>query len=651
MHKTIFMRVAATALLILSFISAFAQGTKYHTTDKRAEKYYEEARQYLKRAQFREAMEPLQDALDKDPNFIEVWLAMGSANYRLGRDSMTLLTLHKAIEIDPDYHKSTYAYYLIGEIYFKQSNYNDAKSYLAHYLSREDSDLKRREQAEVMVDNCQYSLEAMAAPFDYNIQILPDHANYFKLQYFPVLSVDQQKIYFTRREGLSMRHDEDIYYCDKQSDGTWTVPQSISENINSDYNEGAASLSADGRMLVFTSCDGRRGYGSCDIYVSYKEGDEWSSPENIGPYINSEAWEAQPSLSADGRTIYFVSNRQGGHGRKDIWSSSKDEKGKWQPAENLGKQINTNKDEISPFIHANGESIYFSSNGRIGLGGLDIYMSEKIEGNWTEALNLSYPLNDAHDQVSLYISSDGEKGYYTIEKKKQNDFESRLYSFDLPDSFQVTHKSSYLRGTVSDAKTGKPLAANIKLYKLNDEEFFSELNSDRKTGGYTVVLSEGNQYGLYVSAQGYVFQDFSFAFDDIGEFDANLLDIKLEPVEVGITTVLGNIFFDFNEFTLQRKSLSELKEVYEFLRQNPNVQVEISGHTDNIGSAEYNMELSTKRAKSVYDFLIFKRIKPEQISYVGYGQDQPIAPNDNEENQSKNRRIEFKISSISVDSK
>ena len=227
----------------------------------------------------------------------------------------------------------------------------------------------------------------------------------------------------------------------------------------------------------------------------------------------------------------------------------------------------------------------------------------------------------------------------------------KLYSFDLPDSFQVSNKSSYLRGTVSDASSGAPLQADIKLYKLNNEKYFSELSSDKKTGTYTVVLSESNHYGLYVSATGYLFKDFSFSFEDIDQFDENLLDIKLEPVKVGAITVLGNIFFDFNEYSLQRKSMSELKEVYDFLRQNPNVKVEISGHTDNIGSAQYNMELSTKRAKSVYDFLLFKRIRPEQITYVGYGQDKPIAPNDNLENQSKNRRIEFKISSISSDTK
>ncbi|WP_422361880.1 OmpA family protein [Reichenbachiella sp.] len=641
------MRIAITTLFFLTCFSVFGQYTKYHTTDKRAEKYYEEARQYLKRAQFREAFEPLQDALDKDPNFIEVWLAMGSANYRLGRFDETLVALQKALEIDPDYSKSIYAYFLIGEIYFKQANYEEAKAYLAHYLSRDNTEIKKRQQAEVMVDNCQFALVAMEAPFEYNIQILPDHANSFALQYFPVLSVDQQTIYFTRREGLSVQQDEDIFYSDKLEDGSWSMPQSVSENINSAYNEGAASLSADGRMLVFTSCDGRRGFGSCDIYVSYKEGDNWSTPENMGNMINSAAWEAQASLSADGRTIYFVSNRQGGYGRKDIWSSSKNKKGKWGAAVNLGKKINTNKDEISPFIHANGESIYYSSNGKIGLGGLDIYMSEKTDSIWSDPVNLGYPLNDAHDQLSLYISSNGEKGYYTIEKKDRGSFESKLYSFDLPDSFRVSNRSSYLKGTVTDADTGTPLRANIKLYKLNNEKYYSELLSDMKTGDYTVVLSESNQYGLYISSPGYLFQDFSFSFDDIDAFDSNLLDVKLEPVKVGTTTVLGNIFFDFNEYSLQRKSMSELKEVYSFLKQNPQVKVEISGHTDNVGSADYNLELSTKRAKSVYDFLRFKRIGDEQISYKGYGQTLPIAPNDNLENQSKNRRIEFKILGIS----
>lgn len=641
------MRILLLLLISILSIAVQAQGVKYHTEDKKALKYYEEARQFLKRSQFREAMEPLQDAMDRDAEFIEVWLAFGSAYYRIGRDSLALHYLHGALGIDPDYRRSLYAYFVIGETYFGQADYQLAIDYLEHYLSIEGGDARNRDLSRDMIYSARFALKAMDNPFEYNIHVMADSANYFQLQYFPVLSVDQQTLYFTRRTGLQVNHDEDIYYASRINDG-WSQPRSISPMINSEYNEGAASLSADGRALVFTSCDGRRGFGSCDIYISYKQGDQWSKPENMGNMINSASWEAQPSLSADGRTIYFVSNRPYGYGGKDIWSATKDKDGQWDMAINLGREINTKKDEISPFIHANGETLYFSSNGLEGLGGLDIYMSEWMDSTWTDPVNLGYPLNDAHDQVSLYISSDGTNGCYTIEKEEKGVFESKLYAFDLPDSFRVTHESAYLKGNVTDAKTGKPLGAKIKIYQLNNESYFSKLASDTVNGEYTIVLTEGNQYGIYVECKGYLFADFSFSFDELIEFDVQILDVQLTPIDVGASVVLGNIFYGFDEHTLKRESISQLRTVYNFLRANPDVSVEIAGHTDNTGSAQYNLELSEKRAKSVYDFMIFKRIKKKQISYKGYGQANPIAPNDNLENQAKNRRIEFKISRITL---
>ena len=247
------MRIILLASFIFSFSSILAQGSKYHTENKKAEKYYEAARVLLKRAQFYEAMEPLQDALDKDPDFIEVWLAFGSANYRLNRDSLTLYYLNGALAIDPDYKKSIYAYFIIGETYFKQAKYQEATLYLEHYLSRDGAEERNRQQSRNMIVNANYAIKAMENPFEYNIRMMPAHANYFQLQYFPVLSVDQKKLYFTRREGLNVSNDEDIYYSERQISGEWSIPVSISDNINSEFNEGAASLSADGRTLVFTS--------------------------------------------------------------------------------------------------------------------------------------------------------------------------------------------------------------------------------------------------------------------------------------------------------------------------------------------------------------------------------------------------------------
>lgn len=644
-----------TFLLAFLFLglsqTSFAQYTKYHTDDKRALRDYEEAKVLLKRSQFREAMEPLLDAVEEDPDFIEAWLSLGSASYRLMWDSLTIAYFETAIKIDPDYKKSKYAYYAIGELKIKDADYQYALDYLEHYLRTAPSEPVKEKEARVMIKNCRFAIEALKHPFDYNIRELPTHANNFQLQYFPAYSVDQQTLYFTRREGFGYHNDEDIYYSEWDSTKIeWTVPKSISSNINSEYNEGAASLSADGRLLVFTSCDGRRGYGSCDIYVSEKEGDNWSKPMNMGKAINSTAWDAQPSLSADGRTILFVSNRPGGFGGKDIWISVKDTKGTWQPAFNLGKRVNTNKDEISPFLHANGETIYFASQGHEGFGGLDIFMSEiEKDSLWQFPVNLGAPLNDEKDQVSLHIASNGKEGVYTIEKTIDGDFQSGLYAFDLPDSFKVSNQSVYLKGKVTDKSNNKPLASNIKIFRLDDEKYYSELTSDKVNGSYTLVLTEGYEYGVYVSREGYLFKDFSFSLKDIDSFNQNLLNIELDPIRVGATSVLGNVFFDYDDYTLKESSLSELRIVYYFLKKNRNVVVEIGGHSDSKGAAAYNMTLSEKRAKTVYDFLLSKRVDPRQLTYKGYGQLKPLIEVDSGENEEENRRIEFKI--IKIDDK
>lgn len=635
-------------LLVFLFVftnTVLGQTVQYSSQDKKALKYYAEAAALLKRVQFREAIPPLTNAVDRDPNFIEAWLGLASAYNRLNQLDTSIYFYKRALEIDPDYKRSKGAYYKIGTSHYQKGEYQQAKEFLNQYLDRVPGHPKNEKASNRILADCQFAIEAIANPGAFNVTNLGPNANFFQMQYFPVLSVDQKQLFFTRREGYAIQQDEDIFYTIKDDKGEWSVPKSVSSNINTHFNDGACALSADGRTLVFTSCSGRQGYGSCDLYISKKEGDSWSKPQNMGRNINSEAWEAQPSLSADGRSIYFVSNRRGGFGGRDIWFAKMDRKGEWQPAENIGNDINTKKDEISPFIHANEEAIYFSSNGYVGMGGFDLYFTEKGDSTWTKPRNMGYPLNDFHDQISMYISSEGDKGYYAIEKRGR-ETSIQLYSFDVPEYLRVRKKSTYFTGTVVDAKTKVPLSADLKVYKLDNKKYYSSAKSDIKTGEYVVVLTEGNNYGIYVTKPGYLFQDFSFKYQDIASFDHNLLDIELQPIEVGAETVLGNIFFDFDDFELKKESESELRIVYNFMRKNRDVIVEISGHTDNKGNATYNQELSEKRAKTVYDFLVSKGISASRLTYKGYGQTRPRVTNDNSENQALNRRIEFKIVKI-----
>ncbi len=637
------MKKALLLPLLLCSITLLAQ-TKYATENKKALKYYEEARLFLKRTQFYEAIEPLSKAIVKDGNFIEAWLALGNAYTKTGEKEKGISAYEKSIAIDPTYTRSINTYFILGEIYYKSGLYSLAISYLQQYLKKNPKNSKSEKLSDKYISSSTYSLAAIQNPYEYNQVPLNDYANYLKLQYFPVLTVDEQTLIFTGRKGLRPRNDEDIYISRKDTLGNWSIPSSISNNINTPLNEGACTISADGRTLIFTACTGRKGYGSCDLFISYKIGETWTSPENMGETINSTSWDVQPSLSADGRVLYFVSTRKGGVGGKDIWKSEKNKKGRWQTPINLGNVINTPYDEISPFIHVNGETLFFSSKGHIGLGGYDIFKSEKhSDSTWTVPQNIGYPLNDKDDQVSLYISSNGKKGYYTVEKRTANDWDSKLYRFDMPSELSIQKESSFMTGTVRDAQTNEPLKADVKLYDLHSNEVKFNVSSDEKSGEYTVVLTQGNNYGMYVSKVGYLFQDFSFSYTSISDFNKKLLDLKLMPIRKGQNMVLSNLYFEFDRYELKQESYSELETLLEFLKNNKSIAIEIQGFTDNIGSDTYNIELSSKRAEKVYEYLIKKGVPKSRLKFQGFGSARPLYPNETEENRKKNRRIEFKI--------
>lgn len=628
---------------ILFSISSIAQ-VKYASENKKALKYYEEARLLMKRVQYYEALIPLNKAVEKDPNFIEAWTAIGTANLKIGENSKGIEAFEKSLQINPDYNWSLNSYFVLGEVHFKNAHYQESLDYLNDFLKRETKDISRTDKAKKYIQHANFSLEAINNPYEYNQRPLNDHANYLKLQYFPVLTVDEKTLIFTGRKGLKPYDDENIYISNKGDDGHWSIPGSVSNNINTPLNEGACTISADGRTLIFTACTGRKGYGSCDLYISYKIGDNWITPENMGPVINSSSWDVQPSLSADGRGLFFVSTRKGGIGGKDIWYAEKDKKGKWQSPVNMGDVVNSNEDEISPFIHVNGESLFFSSKGHLGMGGYDIFKTEKMNDSvWTVPINLGYPLNDHDDQVSLYISSSGETGYYTMEKRTTDDWNSWLYQFEMPKALTIQKKSTFMTGTVRDAITKKVLSSEIKLYDLNSGKIKSLVNSDVKNGQYTIVLTEQNEYGMYVSKEGYLFKDFSFTYSNIKTFDNELLEVELIPIKGGEHMILKNIYFEFDRFELKKESFSELEALLEFLKQNKSVKIEIQGFTDDKGAVDYNMTLSSNRAETVFDYLVDKGVSKNRLQYKGFGSKNPAFPNDTDDNRKKNRRIEFQI--------
>lgn len=615
------------------------------TKNRKAIELYTEADNFRVRGQFSQAIGLLNQAIQKDKEFVEAYYRLGIIYMTLKDFPQAIKNLEKGLSLTDDVRKQKIFWYDLGESYFTVGDYDKAEKILSDFLKAETYNKPKIERATLLMNNIGFARENQNSKSSYRQKPLSDTVNAFVMQYFPVLTADQEQLIFTRRMGGGPNDDEDLVISRKNSRGRWTVPESLSKNINSVLNEGTCTISADGRKLIFTSCVGRQGYGSCDLYQSVRIGEEWTKPENLGPAVNSPEWESQPSLSADGRTLYFISDRRGGVGRRDIWVSSLNEKGEWTRAKNVGKPVNTVYDEISPFIHVNNRILYFASNGLVGFGGYDIFFSERDTSSvWTSPRNIGSPVNNHEDQFSLFITADGKKGYYSHEEVKDAGYTtSRIFEMVIPEENQIRYKSNYVKGKVRDAGTRQPLAATIELINLETGETESLVSSDSVSGNYLIVLTQGADYALYVNRKDYLFRSLNFNYSAVKDYQPIVLDIDLEKAQEGTTAVLQNIFFDVDKYDLKEKSVTELKKILRFLRENPSLKVEISGHTDDTGSASYNTELSQKRAQAVHDYLLSNGIEAKRMIPKGYGSGRPIADNSTEEGRQKNRRIEFKL--------
>ena len=636
-------------VFLLICVDSFGQARKkapeYSVKNKKAIRFYQESENYFIRRQYGQAINLLEQAVAKAPEFSEAHIRLGTIYRALGEYDKALMHLERASEVTKKGELDAQALFSLGELYWQLGRYDEAEEHMKAFLSQNPKQRPLVNIANNIVEDAAFAKEQLKNPLPFTPEPLPETVNAHELQYFPVLTVDQKNLIFTRRiTSVPGGDDENLMISRKDEQGQWSPAESISPNINTKDNEGTSTISADGRTLIFTSCKGRQGYGSCDLYISRKTGDVWSEPRNLGPAINSRSWESQPSLSADGRTIYFVSNRTGGRGGNDIYVSTLDGSGEWSQPENLGGVINTPFDEVSPFIHANGQTLYFSSNGHKGMGGYDLFITEKEQEGWQRPRNMGYPINTHEDQVSLFVTADGKKGYYAFEERRNSRLDqSLIYQFDIPEQVQVRNRSNFVTGTVYDAVTRKPIGAEIILYDIIEDRIKSSVVSDPENGSYHIVLTEGSEYALYVNKKGYIFKSLAFNYGKNNTLDPIRIDIYLDPIRAGVTTTLNNIFFNTDQHQIQPKSETELKRVIQFMKENPEVKIEIAGHTDDIGNAAYNEQLSERRARAVYEYLVKEGVAPERLKAKGYGQVQPVVPNDSDENRQRNRRIEFRI--------
>jgi len=637
-------------IISLFFLQIFATqvfAQELHTTSKKAAKYYEDSKDYF-RTNLSKSVDLLEKAVELDPNFIEAHFALGNAYKLLTKDKPNALEEYefhyrKCLELAPTDRKMAPIYFEVGQLDFQEGDYKAAKEKFNIFLSYTMVNNSQTAMARKSIASCDYAEIGMKNPVEFKPYEVDVIINAFKLQYFPVLSADQQMMIFTARLGNDMKSDENMYVSKKQ-DGKWSKPENIQE-LNTEFNEGTCAISADGKVLIFTVCEGsakRQVIGSCDLFVSYNVGGKWQEPQNMGANVNSRYWDTQPSLTADGRNLYFISERPGGLGGYDIWRTKRADDGVWGRAENL-RSVNTRANELAPFIHVNGTTLFFSSDGYSNYGGYDLFRTELKGGKWAVPANLGYPINDHRNQMGLFITTDGKSGYYSHEETRGTSIlSSKIFAFDLPETMRPTVSSNYVKGTVYDAKTKQKLEAKIDLYNLANDSIESTVKSDAQNGDYLIVLNKGSEYALYVNKAGYLFKSLSFNYSEKDAKDV-IIDVYLEQAVTGSKITLNNIFFETAKWDLQEKSKTELSRILKFMKENPLVKIEIGGHTDDVGSDAANLDLSKKRAQSVVDYLSKIGIPVSRLLSKGYGETQPLNPNTSEENRAMNRRIEFKI--------
>ncbi|MDB5235180.1 MAG: hypothetical protein JWR44_2173 [Hymenobacter sp.] len=611
----------------------------------------EKAQGQVRERDFIKAIETLNQLNDKFPSFGEAFLLKGSLLRAIGDNPGALAAYRSGLSkvaSDPS-HASEYQ--LLGDLALSYGDYQTALDAYKQLLKVAPKTQKNLAKSQRNLATCEFAIDAVKHPVGEAPVALAAPMNSFKFQYFPALTADNRFLLFTGRPAASS--GEDLYVSRQNKDGSLGEPVPISPAINTSYNEGAGSISGDGKTLVFASCDRPKAIGNCDLYISRRTGNNWSAPANLGTNVNSTEWDSQPSLSADGRTLYFTSTRRGGQGQEDIYMSTMQPDGNWSVAQNLGTPVNTTGKDMAPFIHASGTTLYYVTDGLVGMGGLDVFRCEKsAAGKWSEPRNLGYPLNTFENEASLFIASDNQKGFCSRSRATQDpaggsrlvrERPVELFSFSVPQPVKARETSTYTQGRVFDANTKKPLKAEVKLYDLDTDVLTQFVTSDPEYGDYTVVLNEGHHYAMYASAEKYLLKSLSFDYSNQHAFNPTALDIYLEPVRSGRSVVLNNLFFDTNQYALKPQSRTELNRLIEFLQKYRDVQIEVSGYTDNVGTPEANLQLSQRRAQSVVEYLSSHGISLTRLRSKGYGEGHPLAANDSESHRQLNRRIELHI--------
>ncbi|HXB41985.1 MAG TPA: OmpA family protein [Bacteroidia bacterium] len=624
----------------------------YTSTNKKAIKNFEEGKKYYEIHKDAEAEKCLLKAIDEDKTFVEPHIALAYLYMEQNKKLLGIQHFKTALELNSKFFPRCFfdlalAQLMVGE-------YEEAQKNLETYLKLDRVNPTTKEQAQKYLKTSKYGAMAVKNPKPFKPVNLGKGVNSPDYEYFPSITADGKTLYFTRNYRKNGQDAQEDFFVSQKVNDVWQTATPVDE-INSAGNEGAPSISADGQYMFYASCvnmygnygdETRKGYGSCDIFFAQQINGKWTHPQNIGPPVNTANWETQPSFSSDGKTLYFIRGIVTREGIKDqdIYMSEIDPDGKFGQPVKLGPNINTPGIEESVYIHPDNQTLYFTSDGHDEtMGGLDIYLSRRQpDGTWGLAINLGYPINTYNDENSLLVDPSGQVAYFASDR--EGGFGGLdLYGFELPADVRPT-PITFIKGKVFDIKTKTPLDANVEVIDLETQKTVVRSFSNTK-GEFLTVLTAGKNYLVNVSREKYLYYSDNFSLKNVvTDFNKPfILEIPLQPIDTGVAIELKNIFFDVDKFDLKPESKAELEKLVSFLKDNPKLRIEISGHTDNDGNKKANQLLSQNRAKAVYDYCVAQGVVAARLIFKGYGDGKPKVPNTSVENKAKNRRTEIKI--------
>ncbi len=607
--------------LLLIHVLLFSQATLYAQKNTNVEDLFKTAKNQLAAKNYNAALKTCDQALAIDSLSKDVLVLKSQVYGQMNDTDKEILYLNKAGMAKSDWD----VVFRLGEAYFKKENYSEALRYYNIYSDMPRMPEKRQFLLACKISSCKFLM----------------HSN-DENNFWPLPTSDGNNLFFVNQNASENREAaEEVPETD-----LWKIYKLENDTIPYD-NEGIHKLNDGLRILFFTACNREDGIGDCDIYFVKRENGKWGNPVNAGSPVNSESWDAQASYYPQKKLLFFVSDRSGGLGKKDIWRTEllgfeEDGKPRWRTPVNLGDKVNTRGNETAPFINVVNNNLYFASDNLPGLGGIDLFNAELNEtGNVVNVTNLGYPINTHFDDDDVNFSHVSDSSFFTSSRQTNKGQQIYAFNFDRGVSFAPV---AYVKLNVKDAISKKPLETSVKLEFQPFHPRRFQMQETNENGESVFSLRLNRNYAFTISEPGYLFASKFLNLDKTNSVDKpEELTIELQPIEIGAEVQLYNINFETDSFRILSDSYSELQKISTFLNNNKGLKVEIQGHTDSSGNADYNQGLSERRAKSVVDYLAGQGISISRLKYMGYGDKNPVASNETEEGRMLNRRTTIKI--------